>query len=729
MNKNFELTRNKFQLEDNKHFEGSFAQGNGYIFLRGSLEEGLLNQNQGEIYTREFKSVTTEEQKNPISKWGTYIPLIMGNHPLLNEVIINLPYFMDFRISVDGEPLYMNESHISEFQMKLNMKNGHLIRSFIWETKSGKKIKCNYERFASRKNKHLFVQNIQYQAIDGNVDIVINSGIDTNVTTNGYNHFIKTYKSADNDSIQVLCKTDMKQTVFMKTLLDCDEKPMEPKNNEFQSIYHLIASEKINFIKKTFVSTSLDLDINKTAQDQSKNFETLAKESDEICNLMWENSDVKIEGNIKDQLAVRYSIYHLLRCKEESEYRTSICAKGFAGEAYYGRYFWDSEIFMLPFYIYTNPQIAKNLLMYRYHTLDGARENANRYNCRGARYPWQSGTTGTEQCSLWEYADNEIHITADIVYGIWHYFKGTDDFEFLKNYGSEIIIETARFWVDRVDIDENGQYNLLNVMGPDEYTAFNKNNSFTNHLVKFNLEKAVETIELLENQETELYDKLRNKIKLEGNEKNQFKEIADKIKIIVDEKSEYIQQSENFNSYAKTDINQIWQDKTKPFGHYMTQEKLYRSKVLKQADSISLAMLFKSDFSMKQIENTYNYFEPITTHDSSLSPINHAIVAGWIGNKQHLQKFLDYSLELDYNYEKRGAEEGIHIANCGCIHQFIMQTIAGIDTAIVSDTPSPKLGKFNLPESWKTVEFKIIWKSKKYKIIVNNMGTTIQELK
>ncbi|GMQ57572.1 glycoside hydrolase family 65 protein [Vallitalea sediminicola] len=725
MEKNFKIFRNDFDAKYNKHFEGAFCQGNGYLFLRATFEEGIDGEEQGEIYTREFKSVTTEKQRCAISKWGTYIPIIMGNNPQLNEVIINLPYFMDFNLFADGEKLSMNRCNISDFNMELNLKNGCLTRTFTFNTKSGSIIKAKYERFPSKNNKHLFVQKITYKAENRDANIEISSGIDTNVTTNGFNHFVDVGTICNDDSITVVSKSDMGNTITQSSFLTCDKEKVYIKDNRFSVQYKLKTNEEITFIKKSFSYTDMDKGDIGIKNELEKNYEKLYRENSQVWESLWDRSDVEIEGNDNDQLGVRFSIYHLLRCKEESEYRSSICAKGFAGEAYYGRYFWDSEIFMLPFYIYTNPLVAKNLLMYRYNTLEGAKENAKSYNCKGARYPWQSATTGTEQCSLWEYADNEIHITADIVYGIWHYFKATDDIEFMKNYGAEIIVETARFWLDRVDMDKNENYNLFNVMGPDEYTAFNSNNTFTNRLVKFNLETAYYIMELLKETDVVAFQKLCDKVEFHNNELSDFKEVAEKLIFPDCEGTQYIPQSENFDNYADVDIENIWQDKTKPFGMYMTHEKLYRSKVLKQADSLSLAMLFKTDFTIDQIKNTYEYYEPITTHDSSLSPINHAIVAGWIGKEEHVHKFLKYSLSLDFDSTRNGAQDGIHIANCGCIYQFIMHTVAGIDNALINDCKMPMSKSYTMPESWEKVSFKIMWKNISYKVTVDKNGTKI----
>ncbi|WP_113673579.1 hypothetical protein [Vallitalea guaymasensis] len=235
MDKKFRIYRNTFDMDYNKHFEGAFCQGNGYQFLRATFEEGIDGEEQGEIYTREFKSVTTEKQRCAITKWGTYIPTIMGNNPQLNEVIINLPYFMDFNLLADGEKLSMNRCDISDFSMVLNLKNGCLTRTFTFNTKSGSTIKAKYERFPSKKNKHLFVQKITYKAENRDTNIEITSGIDTNVTTNGFNHFMEISTTTNDDSITVVSKSDMGNTITQSSYLTCDKEQVNIIDNKFLS--------------------------------------------------------------------------------------------------------------------------------------------------------------------------------------------------------------------------------------------------------------------------------------------------------------------------------------------------------------------------------------------------------------------------------------------------------------------------------------------------------------
>lgn len=685
----FLINYSEFKKDKNKAREGLFAQGNGYLFVRGSFEEGILGADQSECYTRTMKSVTTEIPHEELSKWGTYVPIIMGNHPFLGEVIINLPYFMDMRFMLDSELVDMGGKNISDFVQHMDIAVGTLYRSFTVTGKEGLKIKFEFERFPSLSQKHLFVQRCTYKVLEGEGCVGWEAGIDTSVTTNGYNHFMEKDFQTDGMGIEVHIKTDTGFKVVTRSNVQGSLSMgavsfRNKKGVYFSNEKKVRKGDKEELVKLTAVTTRRDLEEGsekvrayRILEDaKGRSYEELYRENENCWEKKWEKADIKIEGNKDLQKKIRFALYHLIRSGCEEEERVQICAKGFAGEAYYGRYFWDSEIYLLPFYLYTNPKVAKNFLMYRYHMLDGARKNAKRYHSKGARYPWQSGLTGEEQCSLWEYADNEIHVTADIAFAIMKYYEVTDDYEFMRDCGLEILLETARFFADRTDRTEDG-YHLLNVMGPDEYSAMTSDNCFTNYMVKHHLSSAVSMAVLVKRDSPEQFERLKQKIQWEEEEASLFLEIAESLPLPYDKQKKLYLQSSDFYEYGDIDIDGIWKDKSRPFGFFISQEKLYRSKCLKQADVIALMSLFPERFTQEEMEQAYNYYMPLTTHDSSLSPAGHSLIANRLHRKEDVKHFLNQALKVDFDFESGHAGEGIHIANCGCIWQLFIMGFAG----------------------------------------------------
>lgn len=733
----YEIVQETFDKEENKYYEGVFAQGNGYFHVRGSFEEGLVDAPQDEIYIRTMKSVTTEIQRHPLSKQGTFLPLIMGRHPFLEEVIINLPFYMEIKVIADNEQLDMIHFDIRDFRRILNMKNGELRRSFTWITKAGSEIEVVFTRFASLEDKRLFVQKLVLKPVKGTPVFRIESGIDGSVTTNGYCHFTEIRTRAEAEDMQIAVSTDAEESVLIRSksrLTGADaEKSAIQTETRTAVCYEGTLTRPTELFKCSALGCTRDRccdyehEVNESINRAfGSEYDALLGESAKIWEKRWENADIKVEGCRILQDGLRFSLYHLLRCSTGEEDRIQICAKGFAGEAYYGRYFWDSEMYLLPFYLYTDPGSARSLAGYRVHTLNGARENARKYHCRGARYPWQSGLTGTEQCSLWEYADNEIHITADVAFGILHYYYASGDEKFLFDRGMEVLLETSRFWLDRTDRDEMGEYHLLNVMGPDEYSPMTKDNGFTNYMVKYVLGETLALLERFQDKRPEQCAEVCDKTGTTEQELGAMREIADSLPVPYDCMRDLYLQSADFEDYAKIDMDSIWENKKRAFGHYVSQEKIYRSRCIKQADTIALMSLFPEAFTDAQVETAYEYYMPLTTHDSSLSPAVHALAAVRLGKEAETKRFMERTLEVDMEISRRGAEDGIHIANCGALWEMVVLGFMGMKTGYQNEmlTFEPKL-----PEFIESIEAPVTWKGKKYRVRVERDRVLVQKRK
>lgn len=721
------IVEEKYDVRLNKHYEGVFTQGSGYLSVRGCFEEGINAAPQDEVYDRMPANVTLETPRHLKSKWGTYVPGIAGNHPFLKEEIINLPYFLEFSFWCDTERLDMELCDIDEYIRWMDMRDGTLHRSFVWNTQNGARIKLYYKRYISQNLKNLSVQSIQINILSGSGKLNIETGIDARVRTNGYNHLTRIQPLVvESDYISMNITTNGNNEVYELSKVYSDNIKYWSIENDNERVYYKTsidfnAGEKLDFSKLTVVSTDRDLDKIETSENRALriiklaegDFNNLYDKHAEVWKIKWNISDIKLSGDDEAQLAIRFSIYHLLRSNAENDPRISICAKGYSGEAYFGHAFWDTEIYLLPFFLYTNPEAAKNLLLFRYNTLEGAKKNAISYGYNGARYPWESSTSGEEQCSNWQYADNEIHVTGDIAYALWHYYKATGDYDFVKAYAVDILIETSRYWVERVDRDTDGGYDLMGVMGPDEYIAFSNNNAYTNRMVKFNLEKAAEVLKIIKNKSIEDYEDTVERLNIDETELMLFKEISSKLIIPIDKGKDLVLQCQDFYKFADIDFDKVWTDRKQPFGHFVSQEKMYRSKCLKQADVLGMMMLFPNEYSKKQMNNAFDYYEPITTHDSSLSSVVHSIMANWIEKYDKAQEFFKRAINIDLNLKKGDAAEGIHIANCGGLWQTIIFGFAGLSSALNSD--EIKLDP-HLPKGWNSLEFKIMWEGKRYKI-------------
>ncbi len=733
------IVESPFRVETAKAYEGLFTLGSGYLHVRGSLEEHLSDAPQNVSYTRLPANVTSERFAETKSKWGTYVPGIFGRHPLLNNEMINLPFFLGVVPIVDGERLDVENAQLTGYRRELRLDTATLIRTLCWHTRDHKLVELTFERFVSAARPYLCVQRLMLNC-DREARLELRLGIDADVRTNGYDHF-KSIEARPTSGPGCECRviTDAGDEILVATRLvshllrdgRCDLSVHHEQTERACSVVAEAAigerdvgsaspgGRELVFEKRSAVTTSRDprhrdadgwLD---SLQDRS--YEQLHAEHAEIWKRRWNSCDVIIEGDEDSQRAVRLSLYHLLRAHVPDDPRVAIDAKGYAGEAYWGRYFWDTEMFLLPFYLYTDSAHARTLVDFRVQSLAGAKENAKRYGYPGARYAWESDARGLECCPNWQYADHEVHITADVVYGLAHYARATGNNGYLRGPAAQVILETARYWMARLDWRE-GTPSLLGVMGPDEYTPISNNNSYTNRMVAFALKTAAE-IGLAVGAspaECKAFAAAAAGLPIPRYEDGppvphcgNGIAAASRSYSPGQEDGLLVLQCEGFDRLADPRFDELWRDRETTFAAQVSQERLYRSKCLKQADVLMLMMLFPGEFSDAEVRRAWDYYLPLTTHDSSLSAGVHAIVATRLGLMDEAWRFWMRGRDIDLDVKHGGAAEGIHIANAGAVWQMVVLGFAGMRTAMQADvlTLAPRL-----PAAWTRLAFPAVWK-------------------
>lgn len=713
----FCILQDSFSLDREKYFEGLFTQGIGRVHIRGSYEEGICGADQTESYMRMPANVTVEVQRNPISKWGTYMAGITGVHPLLREETVNLPYVAAFFVRAEDVPLDMKKGGMRNYKRWLDVRDGVLYRTFQWEVKEGVILQVFYRRYLSAKRKGLFIQEMEFTAVKGCCHMEFQQDIVDDVKTNGYDHCKTKVKKAEGNKIYVHYETDRGSSVEMMSKVFCSGGKFRTEEGKCKGKETIKEGETVTIRKFSYIAVDEQITENNRESwlerklEEAVCTENLYEEHQEIWRNKWENAYLEIEGNKKDQKKVNILLYHLLRCKDEENTGAAVCAKGFSGEAYFGHFFWDTEMYLLPFYIHTNTETAKRLMEFRIQTLSGAKKNAEMYGYPGAKYPWESSGSGEEQCPNWQYADHEVHVTADVVFGLWHIWKETGDEEFLKK-AVPVFVETARYWMKRVEKKDDGSVNINGVMGPDEYICMCNNNAYTNEMVSRALSYTANVVEWSRSYAPEILDGLM----LDEKEVEEFQRCADKLSVLKKYKT-WIPQCDNFELLEEPDFEHSWSDKTKPFGACVSQEKNYRTKALKQADVLMLPFLFPKDMTKEQIVCNYLYYKPYTTHDSSLSYAVHSIICSQLGRKEEAYDFFQKALDIDTAEEKNGAAEGIHIANCGGVWQAIIYGFAGMSRCYEEEEIhfSPQL-----PSAWKSLSFPIFYGGKRFRVKIEN---------
>lgn len=741
---NWCVVEESFHLQDNLHWESVMALGTGYVTTRASIDEGFEDDDQSLEYDRIPGNVSLEKILTRKSRWGTYMPVIQGKHPFWRLGIVNLPYYLGFVVTVDGEKLNLEKSRFTGYCRWLDLKTATLYRTLQWSTSTGKNIRLMFKRYMNPEERFLCVQECTIEMESGSADVQIASYIDNNVRTNGFDKFSKRAEGTRSDGViysDITTNIGNRVVTASRLISDstCDYSVERQERRVcMRCKLQVKEHEQVHIRKLSVVAADRYFD-NYRLMDEAyallerntqKTPETLHREHVDCWARLWENADIEIEANDPDgynsQLAIRMAIYHLLRMKTRDENRGLVCPKGTTTEVYMGAVFWDMEIFIEPFYLYTFPEMARNIHMFRYQNLLSARELTKRAGYSGIRYPWMSAADGTETCPMWEYADHQVHITSDVVIGLWHYYMNSLDEDFLFDCGAEIILETARYWVERAEkVPGRSGYHIYGVMGPDEYKPLSNNNSYTNHSVKFNLRLAVRVVELMKAKSPDRFAKLKKKLAFDEEELNRFREVEGGLSIPRDEIRHIIWQCDNFDTaFVEPDIQGIWKNKSELFGSYYAQEKRYRSKTIKQADVVALLALFSEDFTSIEKAASFDYYWPFTIHDSSNSMCHHQIVLANMSRSAEAYRAWLQSIDIDFGKLPRSSN-GVHSANVGGMWQEVVFGFCGmlsaLNTEVLSFRPC-------LPSEIHRISFKVRWKCQWLRVIVMKSKVIISNL-
>jgi kojibiose phosphorylase len=422
-------------------------------------------------------------------------------------------------------------------------------------------------------------------------------------------------------------------------------------------------------------------------------------------------------GDDEAQRALRFATYHLIAAANPADEHVSIGARGLTGEAYRGHVFWDTEIYMLPFYVLTDPQVARALLMYRYNTLDAARRKAKAHGCAGALYAWESADTGDEvtpkqvitpdgRLVVIQTGAQEHHISADIAYGVWRYWRVTGDDAFIGAAGAEILVETARFWASRAKLENDGHAHIRQVIGPDEYHELVDDNAYTNAMAALNLKHAADAVAFLSRSRPRDSHELFSRLALTDKEPENWRALASNLATGFDPETDLFEQFAGY--FRLEDLNAIGrQAGTAPIDVSLGAERVSRSKVIKQADVVALSALLWEEWPIAVHEANFRYYEPRTAHGSSLSPAFHALIAARLGDRTLAQSYFRQAAEIDLANNMGNAAGGVHMGALGALWQAVVFGVAGLCVREDGIAVDPHL----LP-GWAEMAFPVQWRGR-----------------
>jgi kojibiose phosphorylase len=694
----------------------NFMIGNGYLGCRGAFAEWEADR---------FVACTVTDT------WDTAPGSEM-------QELCNVPNGLFAQVELNGEPLSAFAGVTSEYHHELNLRYGLNRRSLVWQGKDGKRLGFTAEKFASYANLHLVPQRITLQALDDS-EIALCCGIDGRIWSLNGEHFssytpfqkdhrlgIETYTTEYHIQVDVVTglKVQGNAEPIQANLVASERRNLK------RFVWQLRCGERVTLEQIMVVCHSNAVpDPRATALADAETaldagFDALFAAHQAQWEQIWEVSDIQIQGNIEVQTLTRFNLYQAT-IATPAHAKLPIGARGLSCQVYQGAAFWDQETFNLPMYLYTRPEVARNLLEYRYDTLPGAREKANKLGYYGAFYAWTSGKTGAELFPDTFFTDVltgrklhnhfnswQIHISPDIVYALWLYYEVSGDWSFVLDYGAEIVFEVAQFLVARSHFKMDKQrYELIRVLGPDEYHENVDNNAYTNYMAQFALEKAAYIFYRMAAEQPHRLDALLGGIGVGRDVVAAWVDMASRIYLPQpDPTTGLIEQCDNFFKLEDITPAALRERLIHPEEYWGWPNGVaVEAQVLKQADVLQLLALLEDKFSTQVMGVNYDYYEPRTEHGSSLSPSVHAVVASWAGYPDRAYRYFIEAATIDlYNASKKVMSGGsflggIHTAAAGGVWQMIIKGFAGFKLVegVMHFRPA-------LPASWQAFTFKLV---------------------
>ena len=700
-----------------------FHNANGYIGIRYDFEEG---------YPEEY-GFTPSQYINGFYDYAL-LPQPEKLYGLPNEkqTILNVANTQTIKISFDGEEFSMFRGTLLDSKLSLDMKRGLTLREVRWRSASGKEIQLRVTRMASFHQLPLFTIEYEAELLNFSGPVFIESDHDGAVL----NYTNPADPRVANECIQYLtpvsCEIkDGASYVTSQTsksgleLCSCVKHKLFNEHQQEFIVYNegavcryyiqAEAGEKIRLIKYAVFCDSIRYPNcrqqaeRKIEQALSIPLEDLYKKQADYLAAYWHNCMVEIQGDVSLNNAIHFNLYHLIQSVGKDRY-SNIPPKGLSGDGYEGHYFWDSEMFIHPFFTITNPCISRTLIEYRYATLDMARKNARILgHKKGALYPWRT-IMGSECSGFFPAGSAQYHINGDIAYSIIAYYLATKDIEFIRSTGAEIIFETARLWLD-VGNFYKGQFHINGVTGPDEYTCIVNNNYYTNVLAQYHLNWAVKFYYLL--QKAQGLGFLEEKIDLQRSEIEEFQRAAQNMYLPYDENLKINPQDDSFLQKSLWDINRIPKDNFPLLLHYHPLH-LYRHQICKQADTVMAHFILEDAQDEETMLNSFKYYEKITTHDSSLSTCIYSIMAARLGMEDLAFDYYKITARLDLENTHKNTQDGIHTANMGGSYMAIVYGFGGFRLKETGISFAPIM-----PGTWTAYSFKICFAGSRIWVQVN----------
>ena len=743
------LVERQYDAGDLGVTETLFAVANGYLGLRANPEEGRDADQHG-TYINGFHETWHIQHAEDAFGFAT-----------TGQTIVNVPDAKVMKLYVDDEPLLLSRAELERYERVLDLRAGTMTRDLVWRTPGAKRVQVRSQRLVSLVHRHLAVLTFEVTLLDGAAPVVISSQLlnrqdgedEYHVAAHALGRHGKDPRRMRAFDHRVLIPQHHAEREGEITLgYRCANSGMtlaasvrhhidSPAAHDVQSSVapdlaktvvtaRLEAGQHLRVVKLVSYHTSTGVPVQELVdrchrtldRAEADGVDAITTEQAAWLDQFWEDADVELDGDDAAQQAIRWNLFQLAQASAQTQ-EQGIAAKGVTGGGYEGHYFWDTETYVVPFLAYTCPDTARKLLRWRWHSLPTACQRASTLSQRGALYPWRT-INGEEASAYYAAGTAQYHINAAVAFALKRYLDASGDIAFLAGEGAEILVETARLWEDLGFYGSNGsaQFRIHGVTGPDEYTTVVNDNLYTNVMARFNMRYAARVVELLQEWNADAYDDLARRIDLEPGEPKRWAEAADNMYLPYDDELGIHPQDDSFLELERWDFEHTPPEKYPLLLHFHPLV-IYRHQVLKQADVV-LAMALRSDqFSLEQKRRNFDYYDPITTGDSSLSACVQAIAAAQIGYDDLAVEYFREALFVDLADTHGNTTDGVHVASAGGVWGTIAFGFAGLfdSGTALRFTPS-------LPSVWNRVTFRMQRHGARLRVEIDHDGCTVHVL-
>jgi len=733
---NWSIIEEGFDQENVKSSESLFSMGNGAMGQRANFEE----QYSGETFQGSYIAGVYYPDKTRVGWWK-------NGYPEYFAKVLNAPNWIGINVLINGEVFDLNTcTSVSQFKRELNMKEGWYQRSFQAVSKNGVSVAMRITRFLSLDIDEIGAIKYEITPTKAPVEILVEPFLDSGITNEDSNWDDKFWNTTaiTSDGNQAFIeahtmKTKFSTCTYMQSHLYVAEKqieahPTEAKKELFIAhSYSYKVKQSQTFEIHKFGGYTVDRNHKKSElvlaakaalkKATALGFDGLLEKQKLAWAKIWEMSDITIEGDVKAQQGIRFNIFQLNQTYLGKDSRLNIGPKGFTGEKYGGSTYWDTEAYCIPFYMATKDQtVARNLLEYRYNHLEKAIENATKLGFSNGAALYPMVTMNGEEChNEWEITFEEIHRNGAIAFAIYNYYRFTGDYSYIPEMGLEVLIGIARFWHQRATFsNQKNKFVILGVTGPNEYENNVNNNWYTNYLAKWCINFAVEQLQKVKEGFPEDYNRIIGITNLKDAETSKWKRVAKNMYFPYSKEKDIFLQQDGFLDKELITVADLPKSQ-RPINQKWSWDRILRSPYIKQADILQGFYLFEDQFSTSALEKHFDFYEPFTVHESSLSPCVHSIQAAKLNRMDQAYAFYLRTSRLDLDDYNKEVEEGLHITSMAGTWMSIVEGFGGM--RIVNDKLSfePRI-----PKQWKAFSFKINFRKRVLKVTVSNEGSKFE---